>query len=145
MTSFSYQKMVNAAYLLSIASIIFFPDVVSGLLLDLLHNLLELAHLLFELFESALDHIVEHIFHTGRHETQAIVFYLMLSMALGGIYYLWRKTPPVYRKFKENLLDALRQHKISLIRYWNEQPLIKKIKLIAIFNAGLTCLVLLGT
>jgi hypothetical protein len=144
MTTFTYQKTVNAAYLISIASVIIIPDVVSGLLLELLHSLLELAHLLFELFESTLDHIVEHIFHTGRHETQVIVFYLMLSMAFGGLYYLWRRMPRIYRKLKENLFAAIRQRKLRLARYWTGQPLINKIKLIAMFNVGLTCFILFG-
>lgn len=144
MNSLTYQRTVYTTYLIGIASVIIMPDVVFGLLLDLIHNLLEVAHLLFELFESALDHIVEHIFHTDRHETQVIVFYLMLSMAFGGLYYLWRRMPRIYHKLKEYLFAAMLQRKTRLVRYWADQSLINKIKLVALFNAGLTCYILFG-
>lgn len=143
MTSSACQKTVNAAYLIGIAGIIFMPDVVFGLSLELLHALAELAHLLFELFEASLDHVVEHIFHTGTHETQIIVFYLMLSMAFGGLYYLWRIMPRFFRKLKENLLATWRTHKTRILLYWAESAF-NKFKLVALFNAGLTCFVLFG-
>lgn len=143
MTSLAYQKTVNASYLVGIVGVITMPDVIFGLLLELLHTLLELGHFLFELFEATLDHIVEHIFHTGTHETQIIVFYLMLSMAFGGLYYLWRIIPRFFRKLKENLLATWRTHKTCLLLYWAESAF-NKFKLIALFNVGLTCFVLFG-
>lgn len=144
MASLTYQKTVNASYLIGIASVITMPDVVFGLMLDMIHSLLELVHLLFEFFEATLDHIVEHIFHTGLQETQVIVFYLMLSMAFGSLYYLWKVMPRAYRKLKENLHAAFLQRKTRLFLYWAEQSLIDKIKLIALINVGITCIVLFG-
>jgi hypothetical protein len=143
MASLAYRKTANASYLMGIAGVIIMPDVVFGLVLELLHTLAELGHLLFELFEASLDRIVEHIFHTGTHETQIIVFYLMLSMALGGLYCLWRTMPRFFRALKENLLAAWRTHKTRLSLYWSESAF-NKFKLVALFNAGLTCLVLFG-
>jgi hypothetical protein len=119
------------------------PDVIFGLLLELSHTLWELAHLLFEIFEATLDHIVEHIFHTGVHETQIIVFYLMLSMAFSVIYYLKWAMPRFFRTLKKNLLATWLTHKTSLFLYWSESAS-NKFKLIALFNAGLIYLVLFG-
>jgi hypothetical protein len=65
-------------------------------------------------------------------------------MGFGGLYYLWRVTPRVCRKFKDNLQNAWLQRKTRLFIYWAEQSLINKIKLIAMFNAGLTCFILFG-
>jgi hypothetical protein len=144
MTTLTHQKTVYASYLIGIAGIINMPDVIFGLLLDLTHSLLELAHLLFEFVESTLDHIVEQIFHTDLHETQIIVFYWMLSMAFGGLYYLCRVMPGIYCKLKENLLAAWLQRKSRLFLYWAEQSLLNKIKLIAMLNAGFTCFILFG-
>jgi hypothetical protein len=139
----SYQKTVNVCYLIVIAIAITIPDVIFGLLLELAHNFFEVIHLLFEIFEATLDHIVEHIFHTGLHETQIIVFYLMLSMAFGGLYYLSRVIPRFFRMLKENLLAAWLTHKTSLLLYWTESAS-NKFKLIALFNAGLIYFVLFG-
>jgi hypothetical protein len=139
MTSLTYQKTVNATYLIGIAGIITMPDIVFGLLLELTHLLLEFAHLLFELFESALDHMVEHIFHTGTWETQIIVFYLMFSMAFGGLYYLWRTMPRFFRTLKE----SLQQRKTRFLLYWAESAA-NKFKLVAWFHVALTFVVLFG-
>jgi hypothetical protein len=144
MTTLNYQKTVNASFLIGIATVITMPDVVFGLLLDLCHNLFEVAHLLFEFVEATLDHIVEHTFHTGLQETQVIVFYLMLSMALGGLYYLWRVVPKVCQTLKANIISACIQRKTRLFVYWAEQSLMNKFKLIAMFNIGLACLILFG-
>ncbi|MDD5581233.1 MAG: hypothetical protein PHY16_18440 [Methylobacter sp.] len=144
MTSLTYQKTVSASYLLGIAGLIIMPDLIFGLLLDLTHNLRELVHLLFESIESTLDHIVEHLFHTDLHETQIIVFYVMLSMAFDGLYYLWRIMPGLYRNLKENVRATYLQRKTRACLYWAEQSLINKIKLIAMLNAVLICFVLFG-
>jgi hypothetical protein len=143
MTSLTYQKTVNATYLIGIAGAITMPDAAFGLLLELLHALFECTHLLFEVFEAALDHLVEHIFHTGGHETQIIVFYLMVSMAFGGLYYLWLTMPRFFRKLGENLLAAWLKHKTRLLFYWSASAF-NKFKLVALFHAGLTYVVLFG-
>jgi hypothetical protein len=143
MTSLTYQKTVNLSYLISIAGVIAMPDAVFGLLLELLHTLFECTHLLFEIFEAALDHLVEHIFHTEVHETQIIVFYLMVCMAFGGLYYLWLTMPRFFRKLRENLLATWLKHKTRLLFYWSESAF-NKFKLVALFNAGLTYVVLFG-
>ena len=139
MTSSPYQKTVNASYLIGIAAFISIPDVVFGLLIELTHSLIEVAHILFEVLEAALDHIIEHIFHTGMHETQIIVFYLMISMAFSGLYYLWWTMPRFFRTLKENIL----QRKTRLLLYWAESAT-NKFKLIALFHAGLTYFVVFG-
>lgn len=62
-----------------------------GLILpDLLFELLRGA---FELFEFSLDLLVEHLFHTGRHTTQIVVFYVMPSMAAVLLYRLVSRIP----------------------------------------------------
>jgi hypothetical protein len=82
MSSSTYRKTVYISYLIGICLVIAMPDMVFG-------TLLELGHILFEFIEEMLDKFVEHIFHTDLHQTQVIVFYLMLSIAFGGIYYLF--------------------------------------------------------
>ena len=120
MISSSYRKTLNISYLIGIGIVITMPDMVFG-------SLLELAHILFEFIEEILDKFVEHIFHTDRHQTQVIVFYLMMSIAFGCIYYLWRVLPPLCRQCKENLIAAWFWHKTRVFCYWQQQPLINKI------------------
>jgi hypothetical protein len=129
MISSSYRKTLNISCLIGIGIVITMPDMVFG-------SLLVLAHILFEFIEEILDKFIEHIFHTDRHQTQVIVFYLMMSIAFGGIYYLWRVLPPLCRQCKENLIAAWFWHKTRAIYYWQQLPLINKIKIVLIF-AGL--------
>lgn len=120
MISSSYRKTVNISCLIGIGIVITVPDLVFG-------SLLELGHILFEHIEVMLDKLVEHIFHTGRHQTQIIVFYLMLSITFGGIYYLWRVLLPLCRQCKENLLAAWSSHKTSASCYWQQLALINRV------------------
>ena len=129
MISSTYRKTVNISYLIGIGMIIIMPDMVFG-------SLLELGHILFEFIEETLDKFVEHIFHTDLHQTQIIVFYLMLSIAFGGIYYLWRVLPPLCRQCKENLLAAWSRHKTRASCYWQQLSLINKAKF-TVISAGI--------
>jgi hypothetical protein len=133
MISSSYRKTLNISYLIGIGIVITLPDMVFG-------SLLELAHILFEFIEEILDKFVEHIFHTDRHQTQVIVFYLMMSIAFGCIYYLWRVLPPLCRQCKENLIAAWFWHKTRVFCYWQQQPLINKI-IFVLISAGIIYLV----
>jgi hypothetical protein len=128
MNSSTYRKSINISCLIGIGIIITMPDTVFG-------SLLELGHILFEFIEIMLDKFVEHIFHTDRHQTQVIVFYLMLFLAFSGLYYLWRVLPSLCRQYKENLLVAWSWHKTRAFFYWQEMPLINKTKLVVIVTS----------
>lgn len=73
-------------WLTSTAILIITPD----LTVWLGHTIFVLLHALFELIEVTLDDIVEHLFHTDRHTTQIIVFYLIWAIVLYSAYRLFR-------------------------------------------------------
>lgn len=135
MITVAYQK--PAVYLLIGASALAMPDVVFGLLLELAHLLVEALHLLFELFEAALDHLVEHLFHTDTRQTQIIVFYLMVGMGLVASYFLWRALKRWLYGFKQSLHAAVLRYNNIFWDYW-AQSAHNKFKLIAGVNASLT-------
>ena len=144
MNSISYRKALNLFFFAGIVALVILPDVVFGLFFELLHLLLELAHILFEFIEVNLDHLVEHIFETDVHQTQIIVFYLMLSIAFVGLYYVRGLLPRLYHQSRENLLAAWMEHKAFASLYWRNLTLINKIKLAAISTAGIYCIILLN-
>lgn len=102
------------------------PDVLIGLTLSLLHLLFEILHLTFEFIESALDEMVEHLFHTDTHETQLIVFYLLCSVAVCFLYRLTRAIPGYYQRLKIYFYTTTAYYKIRLIRYWSAVSPIQK-------------------
>lgn len=133
MISPTYRKILYGLALFGIVTMITMPDMVIGLLFELVHFFFELLFISFEWIESTLDKLVEHTFHTDLHETQIIVFYLLAGMALYMAYRLWRVLPPLFFRLYNNVLTAWAKQKIRASIYWQELSLINKIKLAAIF------------
>jgi len=106
----------------------------------MLHSLFSIVHIAFEWIELALEELIEHIFHTNRQQSQIIVFYLLWSIALYGLYRLWRALPGFYSRFKEQLLAASSQYKSHITNYWNEQSSIQKIKWVTSLTVSISCL-----
>lgn len=139
---------VNVLILFAVITVVSAPDMVFGLVLELIHflfeHLLEFIHIVFELIESNLDHLVEHFFETDVHQTQIIVFYIIMSFVFYGLYRLWRVVPPFFRRCKNNLIAYCLRKKASLQYYWGEQTLFDKCKLVVISVAAITAYVLFG-
>ena len=144
MNSISHRKAVNLFFFAGLVTLIILPDMVFGLFIELAHIVLELVHTIFEFIEVTLDHVVEHFFETDVHQTQVIVFYLILSIAFVGLYYLWNRLPRVYHQSKENLLETWLEQKAFASLYWRDLSLINKIKLAAISTAGIYFIILLN-
>jgi hypothetical protein len=128
----THQKILYGLVLIGVVIIITMPDVVIGLLFELAHLIFELVFISFEWLESLLDHIVEHLLHTELHQTQTIVFYLLLGIAAYPFYYLWRKLLRLFFWLKESLLTAWAVYKNHAIVYWQNLSLIDKIKVLVI-------------
>jgi hypothetical protein len=112
--------------LISTAILIITPD----LAVWLVHALFELLHVLFELLEGMLDEVVEHVFHTDRHTTQIIVFYLILAMALYLAYRLYRYCKRRVIELKEAIPCWCKDKKEHIESNWQQQSIIKKCQFI---------------
>lgn len=88
----------------------------------LFHGLFELLHVLFESVEYTLDLIIEHFFATGTHETQVIVFYILVPAIFYGLYLLFRFFCNLYYKVKY----YFRQQKIETLMQWHALSLLEK-------------------
>ena len=108
------------------------PDVVMGFLFELVHFFFELLFIIFEWVESTLDKLIEHLFHTELHETQIIVFYLIVCILLLPLYYLWRMLKRLFFWLKESVPATWALYKTQAIFYWEDLSLFGKIKWIAI-------------
>ena len=128
----TYQKISYGLVLIGIVIMIAMPDVVIGLLFELAHLLFEVVFISFEWLESLLDHLVEHLLHTELHQTQTIVFYLLVGIAAYPFYYLWRKLLRLFFWLKASLLTAWVVYKNHTIVYWQNLSLIDKIKALVI-------------
>jgi hypothetical protein len=118
--------------LIGIVLLMTMPDVVMGFLFELVHFFFELLFIVFEWVESTLDKVVEHLFDTELHETQTIVFYLMVGIVLLPLYYLWRMLLRLFFWLKKTLPATWTLNKIRVTLFWQDLSLIGKIKWIAI-------------
>jgi len=106
-------------------------DMVIDLFMNVLHLCLELMHFLYEWFELGIEHSVEHIFHTSRHGSQIITFYILLVIAGLLLYGLWRVMPRLCRKCVQFFVLTLERRKTECHYYWLSLPLINKVKLLS--------------
>ena len=148
MIATAYRKFVKVSILVAVITVIVAPGMVFGSLFELLHFLFELflefAHLSFEFIESNLDHLVEHLFDTSLHQTQIIVFYIIMSFVVYGLYRLWRALPLFCRRCKDNLLASWARKKANLALYWQQMSWFDKCKLVIIGIAAVVCYVFFG-
>jgi hypothetical protein len=121
-------KIILTSIVLAIVLLI--PDTVFGLLF-------EISHALFEVTEEVFDLLVEHVFHTGTHETQIIVFYVLLALICYGLYKLWRLSLRWYGTFKL----AWARYKSEALLYWQQSSLPRKIGIVAIGLATISFLI----
>jgi hypothetical protein len=128
----NHQKIIFGLVLISIVIFLTMPDVVIGLLIELVHLFFEVVVISFEWLESLLDHVVEHLLHTELHETQTIVFYILMGIVALPLYYLWRVLPGFFSRTKENVQVIWAQYNNQTRLYWQELSLIDKIKVVII-------------
>ena len=139
----TYQKIIYGLVLLGIVVMVTIPDMVIELSTELFHLIFELifevADVTFESVETMLDNVIEHLFHTGLHDTQIIVYYVIVSVLAYPLYrlvrvllrYLFRiltAIPIKYANYKNQWL-LLRQ---DISYYWQKLPFISKLKWVLI-------------
>lgn len=104
-------------------------DVAIEVLLNILHVVFELLHLGFEWFELGIEHAVEHLFHTSRHGSQIVTFYILMGLVAWFGYRLWRFFPRLYKKLVESVRQAWERRKTACLSYWSSLTVGGKLKL----------------
>jgi hypothetical protein len=131
----SNRKILSGLVLIGIVIMITMPDVVIGLLFELAHLLFEVVFISFEWLETLLDHLVEHLLHTELHETQIIVFYLLLGIFAYPLYYLSKLLLHLLFRLKAALQAAYEEWQVYKARagfYWQDLSLIGKLIVLVI-------------
>jgi len=105
-------------------------DVVIDLVLSILHLIFVPIHFMYEWFELGIEHTVEFLFHTSRHGSQVITFYIMMLIASLFIYWLWRVLPRLYKRFIQFVQQSWKRRKTECEEYWLSLTLNKKMKLL---------------
>lgn len=105
-------------------------DVTIDWLFSLLHFTFEVIHIMYEWFELGIEHTVEHLFHTTRHGSQIVTFYILMLIASGILYWLWRVLPRFYDACKLFFAQAWVRRKTEWELYWLSLTVSKKATLL---------------
>jgi hypothetical protein len=144
----TYQKIIYGLGLLGIIVLVTVPDMVIELSTELFHLVFELifevADVTFEAVETMLDHLVEHLFHTGLHDTQIIVYYVIVSLLAYPFYrlmrvlfrFLFRLTTTIPIKYADYKIQCLLLRQ-DISYYWQKLPFISKLKWVLIATSTL--------
>jgi hypothetical protein len=142
------QFVVNGSIISLTLAILAMPDLAFGLLEDLSHHLLEIflhmLHLVFEALEIGLDHVIEHLFHTATHETQIIVFYILVTFGLLGTYFLGRMASSAFMRLSKRLMLYGFRKKSSCLYFWGQHTLLDKIKIVGMGTAAIAGYIYFG-
>ncbi|MCQ8106262.1 hypothetical protein NP590_19290 [Methylomonas sp. SURF-2] len=104
-------------------------DVTIDVVLSVLHGVFELLHFCFEWFEMGVEHAVEHLFHTSRHGSQIITFYLLMALAGWIGYRLWRILRRLFKTAVDSARQAWERGKTAGRIYWRSLSMGGKLKL----------------
>lgn len=136
MNSLDYRKIFRGLATIGILIIFLLPHLVFELVTEAGHVVLELivelGHIVFEWVEISLDTVIELLFETELHDTQIIVFYIIMAVVCFALYRLALLIPRWLRRLYNRLVAYYFGQKNRLSLYWQSLSLLNKIKLIAI-------------
>lgn len=112
------RKNLDLAVVAVLAISLVLYDVTIEIFFELLHFGFEVVHNLYEWLELGIEHAVEHLFHTERHGSQIITFYILVTLAGLLIWRLWQVLPRLHRLGRDMFLESWVRRKTQLHLYW---------------------------
>jgi hypothetical protein len=79
-----------------------------------------------ELGSNALDTVIEHTFETGLHETQIVVFYIIMLMVFYGLLRLWRVMPRYLVGVKQRYARVKADCRNCTVGFWEALSWLEK-------------------
>jgi hypothetical protein len=97
------------------------------------HFVMEALHIVFEMVESMLDKMVEHSFETELHETQLIVFYMLLFIGVILGFLLWKLLKAGFSHTRSSVGNEWADFKNSVVSDWAMLSGVEKVLGIVVF------------
>jgi hypothetical protein len=105
----------------------------TGFYEDIFHLVLESIHLFMEMLEQILDNVIEHSLHTELHETQLIVFYILLAFGGVMLFFIWKLLVAGFKKSRQYLNQDWSELKMSAVSDWQNLSSTQKLIGISVF------------
>ncbi|MEQ1484298.1 hypothetical protein [Methyloglobulus sp.] len=128
MHSQTYQKFIFhlSVFGITISILVGFYDVIFG-------SIWEFIHIIFEIIELSLDRLVEDMFDTELHETQLIVFYIILAIAGTLTYLVWKVLVQVFSGVSQIFKQEWSELKDAMTTDWQGMSMTNRIIVISLF------------
>ena len=117
-----YQKLLFHLSLFGgvVSVLVGFYDLIFG-------SIWEFLHLIFEVIEIILDHLIEVIFRTNLQQTQLIVFYILLSLGGVLVYFLCKAVPYMFSGLGNTLKTDWLELKMAVVEDWQAMSMMKRV------------------
>jgi flagellar biosynthesis protein FlhB len=123
-----YQKFIFQLSLFGIAI-----SILVGLYDVIFGYLWEFIHIILEVIELSLDRLIEHIFETDLHETQLVVFYIMLVIGGVLIFLVWKVLVYLFRNVSQNLKNEWAELRAAITTDWQKMSMTNRVICITVF------------
>jgi hypothetical protein len=117
--------------------VILWLDDIINLIVGIVHFLFELLHLFMESIEGFIEEVLEHLLHTGHHDSEIIIVNGVLVLIALGLYRLYRAWPPFYRRWRRNRQAGWLRYKRRKVHDWRSLSQSQKLKLTAAYLTGI--------
>lgn len=141
----SNQQMIvriSIKFLILIFIILIFDSLLDWLL-DGIHTLFELTHLLIEVIEYFLEIILKYGLQIDYHKNEIVIVNIIIIGMLYTFYHLYQHISNLYFRMKRNIflfyLKCMRRE----LAYWRSLTLVRKTNLITCYFVAFTCLLFL--
>lgn len=125
--------------------LIVFFDTLLEWLAEGLHILLELLHLVIEVFEHLLEELLEHLLHTNHHQSETIIFNSAVLVAMVGLYRFFQRWPALSLSWRQRALTSWQQYKGQKLDTWQRLPRRQKFIVAGAYASGSALLLFLLT
>ncbi|MEQ1559384.1 MAG: hypothetical protein ABL933_10675 [Methyloglobulus sp.] len=96
-------------------------------------HVFEVFHLIFEIVEIGLDRLVEHFFDTELHETQLIVFYILMVVGSVLIYVVWKLLVHLFSGAGQSVHQEWTEFKDAIVTDWQGMSMTNRVIAVSLF------------
>lgn len=125
--------------------VIYFADTLLDWLIEGLHLVFELLHLVIEVFEHLLEELLEHLLHTNHHQSETIIFNSAVLVAMVGLYRFFQRWPALSLRWQQRAQTSWQQYKGQKVDAWQRLPRRQKFIVTGAYASGGTLLLFLLT
>jgi len=122
-------------FLVAFLVLLMIDTIIDGVM-GLLDLLIELIHVVIELFEVSVEMVLEEYFHANKKQSEIVFLNILVLVALGVLYHFIRFLPYMIHKVERHVLRASHAYIESKSRHWRLYSMVMRLKLLVLYILG---------